>query len=127
MHRKKSSHSAACRPNWLRLLKCIYQTIFFLNAIDAIGLDKKDAEGYRLRSDGQGRLRLIMTVAGAAHAPFEQFVEPIKQHWKDVGIYLDLEVVERSLAITRGTANETQLSAWNNDGTEHPWTFPGHL
>ena len=33
MHRKKSSHSAACRPHWLRLLKCIYQTIFFLNAI----------------------------------------------------------------------------------------------
>jgi peptide/nickel transport system substrate-binding protein len=95
--------------------------------LDAIGLNKKDAEGYRLRSDGQGRLRLIMTVAGAAHAPFDQFVEPIKQHWKDVGIYLDLEVVERSLAITRGTANETQLSAWNNDGTEHPWTFPGHL
>ena len=95
--------------------------------LDAIGLDKKDAEGYRLRSDGQGRLRLIMTVPGAAHAPFDQFVEPVKQHWKDVGIYLDIEVVERSLAITRGTANETQLSAWNNDGTEHPWTFPFHL
>src|SRR5262245_22284409 len=36
MHRKKSSHSAACRPNWLRLLKCIYQTIFFLNAIEPV-------------------------------------------------------------------------------------------
>jgi peptide/nickel transport system substrate-binding protein len=95
--------------------------------LDAMGLDKKDHEGYRLRSDGKGRLRLIMTVAGAAHAPFEQFVEPVKQHWKDVGIYLDLEVVERSLAITRGSANETQLSTWNNDGSEHPWTFPFHI
>ena len=95
--------------------------------LDAIGLEKKDAEGYRLRSDGKGRLRLAMTVAGAAHAPFEQFVEPVKQHWKDVGIWLDIEVVERSLATTRGAANETQLSAWNNDGTEHPWTFPFHL
>ena len=54
-------------------------------------------------------------------------MEPVKQYWKDVGIYLDLEVVERSLAITRGAANETQLSAWNNDGTEHPWSFPFHL
>lgn len=95
--------------------------------LDAIGLDKKDPEGYRLRSDGKGRLRLLMTVPGAAHAPFDQFVEPVKQHWKDIGIYLDIEVVERSLAITRGTANETQLSAWNNDGSEHPWTFPFHL
>jgi peptide/nickel transport system substrate-binding protein len=95
--------------------------------LDQIGLDKKDAEGYRLRTDGKGRLRLVMTVAGAAHAPFDQFVEPVKDHWKDVGIDLNIEVVERSLAITRGGANETQLSAWNNDGTEHPWTFPFHL
>ena len=95
--------------------------------LDALGLMQKDAEGYRLRSDGKGRLRLIMTVAGAAHAPFEQFVEPVKQHWKSVGIFLDIEVVERSLAITRGGANETQLSAWNNDGTEHLWTFPFHV
>ncbi|HYY17008.1 MAG TPA: ABC transporter substrate-binding protein, partial [Gammaproteobacteria bacterium] len=95
--------------------------------LDRIGLEKKDAEGYRVRSDGRGRLRLVMTVAGAAHAPFDQFVEPVKEHWKDVGIDLNIEVVERSLAITRGGANETQLSAWNNDGTEHPWTFPFHL
>ncbi|HYY15512.1 MAG TPA: ABC transporter substrate-binding protein, partial [Gammaproteobacteria bacterium] len=95
--------------------------------LDRIGLEKKDAEGYRLRSDGKGRLRLVMTVAGAAHAPFDQFVEPVKEHWKDVGIDLNIEVVERSLAITRGGANETQLSAWNNDGTEHPWTFPFHV
>jgi peptide/nickel transport system substrate-binding protein len=95
--------------------------------LDTMGLDKKDAEGYRLRTDGKGRLRLVMTVAGAAHAPFDQFVEPVKEHWKDVGIHLDIEVVERSLAITRGGANETQLSAWNNDGTEHPWTFPFHV
>jgi peptide/nickel transport system substrate-binding protein len=95
--------------------------------LDKIGLDKKDAEGYRLRTDEKGRLRLVMTVAGAAHAPFDQFVEPVKEHWKDVGIHLDIEVVERSLAITRGGANETQLSAWNNDGTEHPWTFPFHV
>jgi hypothetical protein len=38
MHRKKSSHSAAFRPTWLRLLKCIYQIIFFLNAVDTHGL-----------------------------------------------------------------------------------------
>ena len=58
---------------------------------------------------------------GAAHALFEQFVEPVKQHWKDVGIYLDIEVVERSLAITRGGANETQLSP----GTTMARSIPG--
>jgi peptide/nickel transport system substrate-binding protein len=75
--------------------------------LDKIGLAKKDADGYRLRSDGKGRLRLAMTVSGAAHAPFDQFVEPVKEHWKAVGIHLDIEVVERSLAITRAGTNET--------------------
>src|SRR5262249_61434975 len=69
--------------------------------LDALGLGKKDAEGYRLRSDGQGRLRLIMTVAGASHAPFDQFVEPVQQHCKEVGIYFEIEVVERCLALPR--------------------------
>ena len=34
MHQKKSLRSAACRLHWLRLLKCIYQIIFFLNTIE---------------------------------------------------------------------------------------------
>src|SRR2546428_8800763 len=33
MPRKKFSRSAACRPNWPKLLKCICQKLFFLNAI----------------------------------------------------------------------------------------------
>src|SRR5215470_10514977 len=54
MHRKKSSHSAACRPNWLRLLECIYQTIFFLNAIDKVrdllfGAQMRDMEKHFAR------------------------------------------------------------------------------
>ena len=35
--------------------------------------------------------------------------------------------MERSLAIRRAAANEQQLSAWNNDGSEHLFTFPGHV
>src|SRR5262249_24611096 len=44
MHRKTSSHSAACQPNWLRPLKCIYQTIFFLNAIADSPTEDEDKE-----------------------------------------------------------------------------------
>src|SRR2546430_12078397 len=33
----------------------------------------------------------------------------------------------RSLALKRTAANEQQLAAWNNDGSEHLFTFPLHV
>jgi peptide/nickel transport system substrate-binding protein len=95
--------------------------------LDKIGLDKKDVEGYRLRSDGKGRLRLEITTLGGQFLQFTQIAEMIREHWKRIGIDLNVQEVERSLAIRRAAANEQQLSAWNNDGSEHLFTFPGHV
>jgi peptide/nickel transport system substrate-binding protein len=95
--------------------------------LNKIGLDKKDAEGYRLRSDGKGRLRLEITTLGGQFLQFTQIAEMIREHWKRIGIDLNVQEVERSLAIRRAAANEQQLSAWNNDGSEHLFTFPGHV
>jgi hypothetical protein len=38
-----------------------------------------------------------------------------------------VQEVERSLALKRTAANEQQLGAWNNDGSEHLFTFPLHV
>jgi peptide/nickel transport system substrate-binding protein len=95
--------------------------------LDKIGLDKKDTEGYRLRSDGKGRLRLEITTLGGQFLQFTQIAEMIREHWKRIGIDLNVQEVERSLAIRRAAANEQQLSAWNNDGSEHLFTTPGHV
>jgi peptide/nickel transport system substrate-binding protein len=95
--------------------------------LDKIGLDKKDAEGYRLRSDSKGRLRLEITTLGGQFLQFTQIAEVIREQWKKLGIDLVVQEVERSLAIKRSDANEQQLSAWNNDGSEHLFTFPVHI
>jgi peptide/nickel transport system substrate-binding protein len=95
--------------------------------LDALGLDKKDAEGYRLRSDRKGRLRLEITTVGGQFLQFTQIAEMIREQWKKIGIELVVKEVERSLAIQRAAANEQQLSAWNNDGSEHLFTFPRHV
>jgi ABC-type transport system substrate-binding protein len=58
---------------------------------------------------------------------FTQIAEMIREQWKKIGIDLVVQEVERSLAIKRGAANEQQLSAWNNDGSEHLFTFPVHV
>jgi len=85
--------------------------------LDAIGLDKKDAEGYRLRTDGKGRLRLeIMTFVGFFQST--QVCEMIREQWKKIGIQADLQEVERSLAWKRRDANEHQIyvdAQWGSD------------
>ena len=50
--------------------------------LDKLGLDKKDAEGYRLRSDGKGRLRLEVTTYGGQFIQFTQISEMIRDQWK---------------------------------------------
>ncbi|HEX9015290.1 MAG TPA: ABC transporter substrate-binding protein [Chloroflexota bacterium] len=95
--------------------------------LDKIGLDKKDGEGYRLRTDGKGRLRLEFCAPAGMFLPFAQIAEMIKQQWKKIGIDLNVTEMERSLATSRGAANELQLSTWNNDGSEHIFTFPNQV
>ncbi len=92
--------------------------------LDKIGLAKKDAEGYRLRTDGKGRLRIEIMTLGGQFFQFTQIAEMIREQWKKIGIDLTVQEVERSLAIKRTAANEQQLGAWNNDGSEHLFTFP---
>jgi len=95
--------------------------------LDKIGLAKKDAEGFRLRSDGKGRLRIEIMTLGGQFVQFTQISEMIREQWKKIGIDLQVQEVERSLALKRTAANEQQLGAWNNDGSEHLFTFPLHV
>jgi peptide/nickel transport system substrate-binding protein len=110
-----------------RTLWATYEVKKANDMLDKIGLNKKDAEGYRLRTDGKGRLRIEITTLGGQFLQFTQIAEMIREQWKKIGIDLIVQEVERSLAIKRGAANEQQLSAWNNDGSEHLFTFPGHV
>ena len=95
--------------------------------LDKVGLAKKDAEGYRLRADGKGRLRIEIMTLGGQFVQFTQISEMIREQWKKIGIDLVVQEVDRSLAIQRTVANEQQLAAWNNDGSEHMFTFPTHV
>ena len=92
--------------------------------LDKIGLTQKDAEGFRLRKDGKGRLRLEMTTIAAAFVPFTQHAEMIATHWRKIGIQGDVKEQERSLAVRRSVANETQIFLWSNGGTELLYLYP---
>jgi peptide/nickel transport system substrate-binding protein len=95
--------------------------------LDKIGLDKKDAQGFRLRQDGAGRLRLEVTTLGGQFIQFTQIMEVIRQQWTKIGIDITVQERERSLAQKMAGANQTQLYAWLADGSEHLFTFPDHV
>jgi peptide/nickel transport system substrate-binding protein len=95
--------------------------------LDKLGLAKKDGDGYRLRADGKGRLRIEIMTLGGQFVQYTQIAEMIREQWKKIGIDLRVQEVERSLALKRTEANEQQLGAWNNDGSEHLFTFPLHV
>jgi len=60
---------------------------------------------------------------GGQFVQFTQIAEMVREQWKKIGIDLVVQEVERSLALKRTAANEQQLGAWNNDGSEHLFTF----
>ncbi len=93
--------------------------------LDKIGLDKKDSEGYRVRSDGTDRLRIEITTVAAAFLPWAQQMEMVAQQWKKIGIQADIKDTERNLAVTKNLNNETQIYIWGA-GTEDLFLFPRH-
>ena len=94
--------------------------------LDKIGLSKKDGEGYRIRTDGKGRLRIELQTAAGAFIPHTQIGEMIKEQWKKIGIQADVKEHERSLFFTRVASNQHQIAVWANDGSEVLYLFPRH-
>jgi peptide/nickel transport system substrate-binding protein len=86
--------------------------------LDKLGLDKKDAEGYRLRTDKPERLRLaIDTYLG--FMPFTAICEMVREQWKKIGIQADVKEHERSLMQRRRAANEAPIGVDVHWGTEN--------
>lgn len=94
--------------------------------LDKIGLDKKDAEGYRLRTDGKGRLRIEMQTATGSFVNYTKHAEMIVEQWKKIGIQGDVKEYERNLFTTNRDNNEQQIALWSNGGTELLYLYPVH-
>jgi peptide/nickel transport system substrate-binding protein len=94
------------------------------NLLDGLGLIQKDSEGFRMRSDGKGRLRLELATVGGQIIEFTKVGEMVKQQWRKIGIDVDVKELERSLARTRNESNENQLITWQSDGSEMLLLFP---
>lgn len=93
--------------------------------LDKIGLTKKDAQGFRVRTDNGERLRLQI-IAVSAFFPYPKMSEMVGNQWQKIGIQADVREMERGLAFTKQHNNEHHIFIWNNGGTELLYLFPRH-
>ncbi|PWI32050.1 peptide ABC transporter substrate-binding protein [Vibrio albus] len=83
--------------------------------LDAIGLNKRDDEGYRLDKTGQ-RLRIQALFDQRKVGEPTDILELVKNDWKKVGIFLDIRIVEGSYLQTQRLANDYDLIPALGDG-----------
>lgn len=95
--------------------------------LDKLGLTEKDGEGFRLRTDGQGRLSLEIITIAALFMPYTQICEAIGQQWREIGIELRAREVDGTLSAQIYEANEHQMRAWVCDGPEHLFNFAAQV
>jgi hypothetical protein len=67
--------------------------------LDGIGLKKRDAEGFRVRTDNGERLRVQIDVPQTLSPTWPQQAEMIVQQWRAIGIAADMRLLERNLFI----------------------------
>lgn len=82
--------------------------------LDEIGLDKRDAEGFRLLPSGKP-LTIVIELTSDMPA-WPATTELVKEYWEDVGVRTVVKVQNRELLGTRGGAGEVQVYTWVVDG-----------
>ena len=111
-----------------RTLHTAYDVKMANEMLDKLGLTKKDSEGYRLRADGGGRLRLSLTTY-VGFLPFTGIAEMVVEQWKKIGIRGEVQEMERGAATTRVQNNEHHIyfeTQWGADNIygHFPFIFP---
>jgi len=79
--------------------------------LDGLGLDQRDAEGFRLRPDGQ-RLSLVILVFTPFPPSSVEIQELVKDQWAKVGIELIVKPTDRQLWVEQVHALEHDVASY---------------
>jgi peptide/nickel transport system substrate-binding protein len=88
--------------------------------LNAIGLDKKDAEGFRLLPSGK-RLMIELSVV-EVFGPYRDIATLVTKDFEKVGVKVNMQIRERALHFQMRQANDLQAEMWNQDTAGFPFT-----
>jgi peptide/nickel transport system substrate-binding protein len=88
--------------------------------LDKIGLNKKDADGFRLFPGGN-RVTIELSVV-EVFGPYRDIATLITRNFENVGIKVNMQIRERALHFQMRQANELQAELWNEDTAGFPFT-----
>jgi peptide/nickel transport system substrate-binding protein len=89
--------------------------------LDAIGLNRKDGEGFRVFPGSTRRVTVEISVV-PAFGPWPDIAQLIAKNWQAVGIRTIVQVRDRSLHFQMRQANDLQAEIWNQDTSGFPFT-----
>lgn len=87
--------------------------------LDGAGFQRRNAQGVRLRPDGQPLFFTIDTIT-ALYPDHADVLELVKRYWSAIGVDLKINTIERALFFTRGENNDHDLAVWVGPGGLDP-------
>jgi peptide/nickel transport system substrate-binding protein len=91
--------------------------------LDRLGYNRRDAQRFRLRPDGQ-RVFFSIDVITALYPDNNDALELIKRHWAEIGVDAKINTIDRSLYYTRGDNNDHDVAVWPGPGGLEPMLDP---
>lgn len=88
--------------------------------LDSIGLNKKDAEGFRLFPSGK-RVMIELSVV-EVFGPYRDIGTLVTRDFEKVGVKVNMQIRERALHFQMRQANDLQAEMWNQDTAGFPFT-----
>jgi peptide/nickel transport system substrate-binding protein len=85
--------------------------------LDALGLDKRDAEGWRLRSDGK---RLVIFANYTIQSMSSEAMALIKSYWEAVGVKVELKEIATEAYRSLVANEDHDLASFTSGGTLEP-------
>ncbi len=97
--------------------------------LDEMGLERRDARGFRLRPDGRP-LRIFIDVSSAMVYP--RLIQLVAEYWSAVGVNTEMKLLARQLTSARRNALLQDATVWSGAGEYLPvldprWFFPHNV
>ena len=88
--------------------------------LDALGLEKRNAQGVRLMANGKPLMVEINVVP--AFGAWPDVGQLVAKDWQAVGVNAVVQIRERALGFSMRASNQLQTEIWNEDTTAFPFT-----